>query len=126
MGEKLTWKYNTNNTIEVVNFSHTANSHELKHLSNLRPSIPLRALKHIKLDADRDIVPESVSTEMSLSSGGVGATQVIHKYLQHVGFDRAFIQEKILIALNKIFHLTSYSMKSLPAITRPAISGKYF
>lgn len=103
IGARITWKEASNNKMELVSIVPPASDIEKRILSNISPTTPLRLLAHIKLDADRDIAPESISNETSLSSSGVGATQIIHKYLQHVGFDRSIIQNKLLNALNQIF-----------------------
>ncbi|MDI3395419.1 AAA family ATPase [Pseudomonas sp. V98_8] len=99
----ITWKETSEKTTEFINSSAQANEIEQKYIAKIKPTSALRLFKHIKLDADRDITPESISENMSLSTDGVGATQIIHKYLQHVEFDRSLIQKNLLEALNKIF-----------------------
>ncbi|NWD45367.1 ATP-dependent nuclease [Pseudomonas yamanorum] len=99
----LTWKEITDRRHEFVKTNAVASEIELKYISKIHPTLTLRSFKHIKLDADRDITPESIDGGISLSSSGVGATQIIHKYLQHVEFDRSLIQNTLLTALNKIF-----------------------
>ncbi|WP_346394346.1 ATP-dependent nuclease [Pseudomonas syringae] len=103
VGASFTWKQISDRNIEFINTNADASQIELKYISGIKPILPLRALKHIKLDADRDISPENIDEGMALSSAGVGATRIIHKYLQHVGFDRSLIQETLLTALNQIF-----------------------
>lgn len=99
----ITWKDRPNQKLDLVNTEITASEAESKRLSNLKISPALREFKHIKLDADRDITPETITNDINLSSSGVGATQIVHKFLQHVGFERSYIQEKLLSALNTIF-----------------------
>lgn len=103
VGASFTWKQISERNIEFINTSADASQIELKHISGIHPTSALRSLKHIKLDADRDIAPENIDEGMTLSSAGVGATRIVHKYLQHVGFDRSLIQEMLLTALNQIF-----------------------
>ena len=99
----ITWKELSRNSIEVIDVGIAPSANEVRRLTNMQLTSDLRSLEHIKLDADRDIVPETITHDMSLSSSGIGATEIIHKYLQHVEFDRSFIQEKLLTALNAIF-----------------------
>lgn len=103
VGATFTWKQISDRSIEFIKTNANGSKIELEHISGIRPTSALRSLKHIKLDADRDIVPETIDDGMILSSDGVGATQIIHKYLQHVEFDRSLIQETLLAALNQIF-----------------------
>ncbi|WP_449122949.1 ATP-dependent nuclease [Pseudomonas sp. MPG01] len=103
VGADLTWKDLGNKKLEFVKLDQEASEAEISHISALPSSSALRNMSHIKLDADRDITPESITGDMSLSSSGAGATQVIHKYLHHVEFDRTLIQKNLLNALNQIF-----------------------
>lgn len=103
IGAKITWKDLGSNKIEFVKLDRDASDAEINHLSTMPANSALRKLVHIKLDADRDITPESITGSMLLGSSGVGATQIIHQYLHHVEFDRSIIQIKLLNALNKIF-----------------------
>lgn len=100
---RMTWKEISSETLSFVNIDVLADEEEKRRLSRLKISPILRSFRHIKLDADRDITPEVITDEMALSTSGVGATQIIHKYLQHVGFERNYIQVKLLTALNTIF-----------------------
>ncbi|AJZ97380.1 hypothetical protein PFLUOLIPICF7_22195 [Pseudomonas simiae] len=99
----MTWQEISSESLSLVSIDALADEAETKRLSRLKISSTLRSFRHIKLDADRDITPEVITDEMILSTSGVGATQIIHKYLQHVGFERYYIQEKLLTALNTIF-----------------------
>lgn len=103
LGASFTWKQISDRHIEFVKTNANGSQIELEHISGIHPTSVLRSFRHIKLDADRDIIPESINEGMTLSSDGVGATQIIHKYLQHVEFDRSLIQKNLLIALNQIF-----------------------
>ncbi|WP_122687983.1 ATP-dependent nuclease [Pseudomonas viridiflava] len=103
LGASFTWKYGIGTSIEFVRTNAVASPLEIEYLSGIQPPEILRGLYHVKLGADRDITPESVDMEMVLSSDGIGATLIIHKYLQHVGYDRSLIQGTLLAALNQIF-----------------------
>jgi hypothetical protein len=116
IGAKLTWKDLGSNKLEFVKLDQKISKEETAYLSSITPKSALRDLSHIKLDADRDITPESVSGDMSLGSSGIGATQIVHKYLHHVEFDRTIIQTTLLKALNKIF---------LPDITFNEIATRF-
>ncbi|MCK3840576.1 MULTISPECIES: ATP-binding protein [Pseudomonas] len=103
VGAKITWTIETKDTIKIINIDRPYSEVEFKHLSRMKLTSPLRPYKHIKLDADRDISPETIDDSMSLSSSGIGATRIIQKCLLHVEFDRSLIQERLLGALNQIF-----------------------
>ena len=103
IGAHITWKDPGEGEYEFVKLDKEATEEEIEYFSLLSPNSALRSFSHIRLDADRDITPESISTSMSLSSSGVGATQIIHKYLHHTEFDRTLIRKKLLKALNTIF-----------------------
>lgn len=103
VGAKIIWRSDDKETIKIISLDKPASEAELNHLSKMRLTPLLRNYKHIKLDADRDITPETIDDSMSLSSSGVGATRIIHKHLLHVEFNRSLIQEKLLNALNQIF-----------------------
>lgn len=100
-----TWKEVSKEKVEFISIEATAaaTEAETRYLAQIQLTPELRSFKHIKLDADRDISPEIITPEIYLSSSGAGATQIIHKYLQHVEFDRSYIQEKLLTALNVVF-----------------------
>lgn len=98
-----TWKEVSKEKIELISIEAAATEAETRYLAQIQLTPELRSFKHIKLDADRDISPEIITPEIYLSSSGAGATQIIHKYLQHVEFDRSYIQEKLLTALNVVF-----------------------
>lgn len=103
VGHSLTWKEPPEQTHEFIHTSADLSPVQLKYISKVHPTPLLRSCRHIKLDADRDISPETIDSNISLSSSGIGATSIIHKYLQHVEFDRSLIQEVLLSALNQIF-----------------------
>lgn len=58
---------------------------------------------HVRLRADRDIVPEREEANPVFTSNGVGATQIIHALCHFSERDRDLIAKKLLLALNMIF-----------------------
>ncbi|WP_165392239.1 ATP-dependent nuclease [Pseudomonas tructae] len=60
-------------------------------------------IRHIKLDADRDLVREQYSSELSLAGNGVGGTNIVQMYITSSTLDRDLIQIRLLTALNDIF-----------------------
>jgi putative ATP-dependent endonuclease of the OLD family len=72
-------------------------------LTNLRHTLFGTTFR--RLLADRDIGPETPSNEMKLSPAGVGATNIIRRYIvtSNPKFPREVIQRDLLSALNDIF-----------------------
>lgn len=62
-----------------------------------------RDFRHVRLDADRDLVKEGYSRDCALQSNGVGATNVIQNYINSASLDRNLVQVRLLSALNEIF-----------------------
>lgn len=58
--------------------------------------------KIIKLDADRNLLPEIESTSLKIDTDGVGATNLIRTYLHNSEYDFKVVEKEILDALNKI------------------------
>lgn len=58
--------------------------------------------KIIKLDADRNLLPEIESTGLKVDTDGVGATNLIRTYLHNSEYDFKVVEKEILDALNKI------------------------
>ena len=58
--------------------------------------------KIIKLDADRNLLPEVESTSLNIETDGSGATNLVRTYLHNSERDFKVVEEKILNALNKI------------------------
>lgn len=58
--------------------------------------------KIIKLDADRNLLPETESTGLKVDTDGVGATNLIRTYLHNSEYDFKVVEKEILDALNKI------------------------
>ena len=58
--------------------------------------------KIIKLDADRNLLPEIESTSLKVDTDGVGATNLIRTYLHNSEYDFKVVEKEILDALNKI------------------------
>lgn len=104
VGRRITWKESQGTSMDIAEINCPASAEELEYLSRLSPTTKLRGLTYVKLDADRDITPEGLDGDILLSSNGAGATQLIHKYLHYVGYDRSIVQNTLLNALNKIFY----------------------
>ncbi|MDF3132779.1 ATP-dependent nuclease [Pseudomonas extremaustralis] len=62
-----------------------------------------RNFRHVRLDADRDLVKELYTQEFTLKSNGEGATNIIQSYINSSNLDRDLIQVRLLTALNVIF-----------------------
>lgn len=58
--------------------------------------------KIIKLDADRNLIPEIESISLKIDTDGVGATNLIRAYLHNSEYDFKVVEKEILEALNKI------------------------
>lgn len=71
-------------------------------LTKKRPSYYDRTFR--RLVADRDIVPELPNNNMSLSENGVGATNIIKRFITSSSekYPREVVQGELLEALNKI------------------------
>jgi hypothetical protein len=66
--------------------------------------------KFRRLDAERNIVAEQESDDESLSAIGVGASNLIRKFLNYSEYDESLIEVELLNALNKIVYPdTEYS-----------------
>ena len=64
--------------------------------------------KIIKLDADRNLLPEVESTNLNIETDGSGATNLVRTYLHNSERDFKIVEEKILNALNKIVSPDEY------------------
>jgi putative ATP-dependent endonuclease of OLD family len=93
-------------------FAHKSGRSGLAHVvSNLAPiknalgdvPPPLADRVMFRLLADRDIQPEQGSVTAKLEHNGVGATNVIQRFLNVVGMERELVQKRLLNALNEIF-----------------------
>lgn len=58
--------------------------------------------KIIKLDADRNLLPEIENTSLNIDTDGIGATNLIRTYLHNSKYDFKVVEKEILEALNKI------------------------
>ena len=58
--------------------------------------------KIIKLDADRNLLPEVESTSLNIETDGSGATNLIRTYLHNSAYNFKVVEKEILDALNKI------------------------
>lgn len=61
--------------------------------------------RFVKLNPDRDIVPEEIKYDnFSIQSNGAGATTVIHRVINDRLLQRELVEDKMLIAMNKILY----------------------
>lgn len=76
---------------------------EKSRLANAIHKAKKTGVRHIKLDADRDLVREQSTNELSLAGNGVGGTNIVQMYITSSALDRDLIQTRLLTALNDIF-----------------------
>lgn len=76
--------------------------HLLSSLGKFSLSQFVSQYKIIKLDADRNLLPEIESTSLKIDTDGVGATNLIRTYLHNSEYDFKVVEKEILDALNKI------------------------
>lgn len=74
----------------------------LSQLGHVSLSQFINQYKIIKLDADRNLLPEDDSTSLKIDTDGSGATNLIRTYLHNSGYDFNVVEKKILDALNRI------------------------
>ena len=65
-----------------------------------RPSLEKK--NFCKITAERNIVPESVNTNMVIQSNGTGATNYVQRILLQSNMDKSLIENELLTELNKI------------------------
>jgi putative ATP-dependent endonuclease of OLD family len=105
VGKRVVWKEFENN-VEVLRVL----DHEKQLLNTERSRIgsaifgyKRRSFRHVRLDADRDLIKEGYSAGLGLQSNGVGATNVVQNYINSSSLDRDLVQVRMLTALNDIF-----------------------
>ncbi|WP_165557477.1 ATP-dependent endonuclease [Pseudomonas sp. BGI-2] len=59
--------------------------------------------KHVRLLADRDIVPEYGEDDLEFTGNGVGATRIIHSLSHYSDSNRELVAKTLLESLNQIF-----------------------
>ncbi|WP_052675609.1 ATP-dependent nuclease [Pseudomonas tussilaginis] len=102
----IVWKEGSSD-YQVLGFEGESNEllpGEVLRLKAAVKSHKARNKRHIKLDADRDLVAEGYSSELSLSGNGVGATNIVQMYINSSAYDRDLIQVRLLAALNEVFN----------------------
>lgn len=67
----------------------------------------LHTVKSVRLNAERDIVPEQEEKEVSLSENGAGAVNLIHHILNFDKYEERLVRVDLLKALNEIMYLDS-------------------
>ena len=76
--------------------------HLLSDLGKFSLSQFIDKYKIIKLDADRNLLPETESASLKIDTDGIGATNLIRTYLHNSKYDFKVVEKEILEALNKI------------------------
>lgn len=102
VGKEITWKKAVN-IISVID-APAHHSQVFKYLSSAIKSYLVATRTHIRLGADRDLVPEENSSSPVLESNGMGGTNVIQLYINRSDYDRDLIQVRLLTALNEVFY----------------------
>lgn len=64
-----------------------------------------------RINADRDVIPEEEIDDETLSHNGLGATNLLRKYLNHSAYDEKIVEEKLLDELNRIMYPDSHFKK---------------
>jgi putative ATP-dependent endonuclease of OLD family len=64
---------------------------------------PFSQLRFKRLDADRNIVPESDSGDRIVKSSGAGATNLVQNFINKVDLPRSLVENTLLRELNAIF-----------------------
>lgn len=106
VGERVVWK-ERGRDVEVLRIEGYDGAKllvgEKTRLSNAIAASKRRNFRHVRLDADRDLVKEPYSNGFSLQSNGVGATNIVQNYINSSSLDRDLVQVRLLAALNEIF-----------------------
>ena len=55
-----------------------------------------------RIDADRDIIPEDETSNETVEYNGLGATNILRKFVNHSEYDEKLVEETLLGELNKI------------------------
>jgi AAA15 family ATPase/GTPase len=63
---------------------------------------PLSNYKFLRISAERDVIPEVDSSSLELKSNGVGATNIIHKFINLSSLNSKLVEKNLLESLNKI------------------------
>lgn len=117
IGEGIEWKTHTNGSICELRtlqsdriqseHPHTLYKPYLEMVSRIaeRSSPPLSGKHFRHLVADRDVTPENSNELLSLSGNGIGATNIIRKFITSSDpeFPRELVQETLLDGLSKVF-----------------------
>ena len=128
VGLKVTWTVNqigkVSDTTLPAPFNDDPQNQSVAIARKNRITLIAKQAKHqlsghrfLRLLADRDIQPEPENENLSLSSNGVGSTNLIRRYIVSASprFPREIIQKELLSALNNIFkgdgHFTEIEVK---------------
>ena len=109
VNKPVTWYIENANNLEDIFFSNEDLKPADKYKNSvekilLSASYPLKGTQYRHLAAERDIRPESEDNILKLSSSGVGATNIIRKFLlsSDEKYPREIITDTLLAALNEI------------------------
>lgn len=61
-----------------------------------------------RINADRDIIPEEESNDEQLEHNGLGATNLLRKFVNHSAYDEKIVEDKLLNELNLIMSPDSH------------------
>ncbi|WP_095128727.1 ATP-dependent endonuclease [Pseudomonas sp. Irchel s3h14] len=103
--KRIVWREYNNQVevLQVLDLSDRLMDSEKVRLGTLLSTFKRRKYRHVRLDADRDLIKEGYSSALSLQSNGAGATNIIQNYINSSGLDRGLVQVRLLTALNDIF-----------------------
>ncbi len=62
----------------------------------------IKSVAFRRVNAERDIVPETENNDEAVSENGAGATNLVRKYINTSGFDEDIVEKTILCELNSI------------------------
>jgi hypothetical protein len=105
IGKRVVWR-EPGRDVEVLRiegYEGSLLSGERSRIGNVVAASKRRNLRHVRLDADRDLVKEPYIHELALKSNGEGATNIVQSYINSSNLDRDLIQVRLLTALNVIF-----------------------
>ena len=96
---ELTIPSDANHQIERIN------NERLKYISQFLPNVRCSASGKLfrRILADRDIVPETAGKDLTLSRNGLGATNIIRRFITSSNYSEDLIQFTLLKALDEIF-----------------------
>ncbi|MCU0432926.1 MAG: ATP-binding protein [Bacteroidia bacterium] len=92
-------------------FNSSATRYFNSYVAQIASPLQNKIFRH--LSAERDIQPESLNTDISLSTTGVGATNLIQSIINRDIYNSDLIEQKLLNELNKIIYPDIYFSRIL-------------